>query len=208
MRKKYKYINKRQITKHKKELIRREIEQQSWTDIFKASDVDEKVSLLHQTIENILEKHCPTERVKVRVERPPWISSFIQKLIRARNKAFVKKCPSWKLLRAVVQRRIRTSKRYYVQNSLNKACGSKTWWKHLNKLSKSRTYDHPDKLHIIENQRLHPKQLCRQLNEHFIKVRGENINITLPTYADDQEPLPESRIGEVKAINVEIFEYV
>jgi hypothetical protein len=104
------------------------------------------------------------------------------------------------VLRAVVQRRIRSSKRYYINHTLNEACGSKTWWKHLNKLSKNTTYDLQDKLHIIDNQRLHPEELCQRLNEHFIKVGGDNINITLPSYTGEPVPITELSIGEVKLL--------
>ena len=116
---KYIRTNRRVITPERKSQVLGELARESWDAVYTADNVHDKAEALHSIINKILDKHCPYRARKIRRDRPPWMSTAIEKLIRARDKAFKNKCKSWKVLRALVQRRIRGSKRAFVKNKLN-----------------------------------------------------------------------------------------
>lgn len=71
---------------------------------------------------------CPLIPTKVREDRPPWMTPTIIKLVQAREKAHKKGCKTWKVLRALVrQRKIISSKRKFVNESLNQNADNKIW---------------------------------------------------------------------------------
>ena len=97
------------------------------------NDVNDKVDALHHTVNNIIDKQCPLHAIQIRSDKPPWMTETIIKLIRARESAHKKRCKA--VLKALVQRRIRGSKRQFINETLNKETDTKTWWTTVKKLT-------------------------------------------------------------------------
>jgi hypothetical protein len=114
----YTRTTKRTINTDRKARVLCDLAQQSWETVLTANSVHNKVEALHNTINVILDKHCPYKTKKVRRDRPGWITPSLVKLIRARDKAYKNGSKVWKQLRANVKRRIRTAKRSYVNDRL------------------------------------------------------------------------------------------
>lgn len=90
--------------------------------------VHNQTEALHNTVNSILDRHCPLIPTKVREDSPPWMTPTIIKLVQAREKAHKKGCKTWKVLRALVrQRKIISSKRKFVNESLNQNADTKIW---------------------------------------------------------------------------------
>ena len=64
---------------------------------FSSRDVNDKVDALHHTVNNIIDKHCPLQPIKIRSEKPLWMTDTINRLIQAREAAHKKGCKSYKV---------------------------------------------------------------------------------------------------------------
>ena len=154
----YTKIMRRKFTPQRKNLILADIAIEKWELVINAPNVHDKVDALHHTVNSIIDKHCPLQPVKVRADKPPWMTDVIQKLIRAREAAHKKRCKSYKVIRALVQRRIRGSKRNFVNETLNKNTDTKKWWSTVKKLSnQAKDNSMPDNT-IIDGKKLSPSE--------------------------------------------------
>ena len=71
-------------------MVLKDLAEQSWSSVLNAQDINSKVNLMHDTISKILDKHCPIKTTKVRVDKPPWMSTALEKAICAKNEAYRK----------------------------------------------------------------------------------------------------------------------
>ena len=69
----------------------------------------------------------PYELVKQCVDKPLWMT-YIFKLSGARQEAYERGCHSYKFLRAMVEKAIRSSKRKFAQDQLNIEKDATAWW--------------------------------------------------------------------------------
>ena len=195
----YTTIEKRLMNSTAKERILTDLTKLEWNEVYAAKTVHEKASQLHTSVNAILNKHCPLSTCKQRVDKPPWITASIIKQIRARDKAFSKNCPSWKVLRRLIQRQIRRNKRLYVENELNSnKPTSKEWWQTLKKLTHL-AMPIPSDHTTIGEERLTQEQMANNLNEFFTTVGGPQIiraSNTTPTH--EQSGLQHVSIGEIE----------
>ena len=172
---KYKHIKKRMITQERKHSVYRDIALETWQSVYDAKDVHDKAKEFHQIVDSILDRHCPKRTVKCRVDQPPWITSSIIKLINARESARKKKCKSYKFLSALIQRKIRSAKRGYVNNELNNNQNTKEWWNTLNHLTnKAKQSVAPDKL-LINGGFLSSDEFAAGINDYYVSVGGPAI---------------------------------
>ena len=199
--KNYSRFKKRIITPQRKAAVNAAIAEQDWISVFDAPDVHSKVDALHLTVEAILEKHCPYRLIKQRKDRPPWITNAIVKTIEARDKAHRKKCKSWKVLRALVQRRIRSSKRSFIKSRLNSNQNTKEWWTTLNSITNKNKTAGPSEKHVINDKILSTEEFCSALNDYYISVGGEpRQNVKMNSINDIDVPLQHFSIGEIKLL--------
>jgi hypothetical protein len=195
----YAQVTRRLVTIGRKAALLSELASTSWDNLKKLTCVHQKVSLLHDTINQLLDKHCPVRTTKLRSDRPVWITSTIRKLIKARDKAYTKGCSSYKFLRALTQKVIRSSKRQFVRNQLNNTNRTKEWWKLIKALTNPNKAKPVTQYTIINGERLTNEQLSRNLNSYYKSVGGEAIAIDTDFYpAANVPPLQPINIGEVK----------
>ena len=58
------------VTQKAKVLITQELCQQSWTEVYKTTNLEQKVERFHNKIKDIFNKHCPVRNVKVKMGKP------------------------------------------------------------------------------------------------------------------------------------------
>ena len=147
---KYKKIKKRLVNEQRKISVYHAVALERWQEVFEASNVHDKALAFHQIIDRILDKHCPKQTLKCRADKPPWITNSIIKLIHARDKARRNKCKTHAFLKALVQRKIRSSKRSFINNELNNKQNTKEWWNTLNTITKkAKQSSTPSKIQYI-----------------------------------------------------------
>ena len=190
---------RRLITPERKNSFLSDLAAASWGNVLHSPSVHTKVAQLHKTVNQLLDKHCPKKTVKVRADRPQWMTTAILKLIDAREKAYAKRCPSYKFLRALVQKAIRSSKRKFVNDQLNNQKDSKAWWDTVKKLTKpAKPASKEDQHTVIDGQRFNNTQLAEQLNAYYVQVGGEPVSSTSSTTNNNNSKLQPISIGEVK----------
>ena len=192
---------KRLITPERRNSLLSDLASANWEQVLSSATVNEKVAALHNTINQLLDKHCPTRIVKERSDKPLWMTPSILKLIDAKDKAYQKGCPSWKFLQTLCQKAIRSSKRKFTDELLNKEQNTKAWWdtvklitNNLKKSTLSKEYA------VINGVRQNNLELATNLNNYYRSVGGEVI----PSAAESRQlqsdgvPLQPISIGEVK----------
>ena len=103
---KYTTVKKRNITPATKVSVSEELSTLPWTDLYNADTVDSKVKILHQTVDSILDKHCPIRSVRVPIGKPTLTSPLIRKLSRAKQRAHQKQNPAWKALSKILSQQL------------------------------------------------------------------------------------------------------
>ena len=80
---KSKYIKteKRLITPERRNAFLSDLASKDWADVLTSPSVNIKVEALHNTINQLLDKHCPIRTVKDRSYKPPWMTPSILELI-------------------------------------------------------------------------------------------------------------------------------
>ena len=78
---KYTRFKKRKITKYTKQHVHQAVAEQNWDNVKNASSVHDKVDVLHLTVNEILDHHCPNISVKARKDRPPWMTIALIKTV-------------------------------------------------------------------------------------------------------------------------------
>lgn len=188
---------RRLYTEDRKHQVLAEIAKINWNCVLSAPSVHEKASILQQVVRDIVDKHCPFKTIKVRMDKPPWITDRICKLIRARDKAYRKGCASWKVIKHFVQRTIRSEKRKYIKAKLNDNLNVKAWWQCLNNiLGKSKSKQ--ETCMFSNNSSTSPMNLCEQLNNYFISIGRPSSTTTPPPCTPNNDCLQELSIGEIK----------
>ena len=147
--------------------------------MFSAPTVHSKVELFHQTVNNILDQHCPFKAVKARRDRPPWMRSGLVKFLHDRDKAHRNGSKSWKILRATVQRRVRGAKRSYVRNKLNSQQNTREWWNTLKSITHPNKHSTSSSTPVVNNgQPMTSQAFCDNINLYYANVGGEPVTFT------------------------------
>jgi hypothetical protein len=109
----------------------------------------------------------PLSHLENKTDRPLSISTAIEKLIRARDKAFKKRCKFWKVLRALVQRSIRGSKRALIRNKLNENQKTIEWCSKFKSVIDPKETNRADRLSTTEASVMRTSLFCGKLNHLF-----------------------------------------
>ena len=193
----YTVVTKRVITPASRQSVLIDIAKQDWKDVLSAPCADTKTDALNQIIVTILDNHCPLKKFKTRADKPNYITPAIDKIRKARDRAYNKNYKTWKFFSNLSKKMLARRKRDYVNNKLNAAITSKAWWKSV-KAVEGRLPDQPSEYHLIDGQWVNTSQLVELLNDYFINVGGTRDLTQIPDIgAENLEPIS---IGEVKAL--------
>lgn len=112
-------VTKRKYTPKSKNNIKLDIIKEDWAQVFAARTVDEKADALHAAIENILDTHAPSTKVRVRKDIPE--NDLIRKIRRAKDRAQRQGRRAWKPLANLLEKLVRKHERAKYQQLLNNA---------------------------------------------------------------------------------------
>ena len=166
--------------------------------VFQAHDVHDQVDALHHSANNIIDKHCPLQPIKIRSDKPPWMTETITKLIRARETAHKNGCKSYKVIKALVQRRIRGSKRQFINETLNKESDTKSWCTAVKKLTNQSKNSSAPENAIIDGIKLSSAEFSEQISDFYINVGGNALPPSVDVRPDPNNKLDPLSIGETK----------
>jgi hypothetical protein len=92
----------RLITPGRKNEFLVSLSQNDWSNVRNEQNVHQQAVYLHESIDQLLDKHCPYQIKKQRQDKPPWITADIDKTITARDKAYNKGSSGYKQLKSMV----------------------------------------------------------------------------------------------------------
>lgn len=105
------------------------------SNIYNAQTVDEKISNLNSVILSLFDVHAPYKLVKLKHPPAPWITNDVRKAMTRRDRAFRKfkcnRCDStwenYKRARNQCNQLVRSAKRIYFHDNINKSSPSEIW---------------------------------------------------------------------------------
>ena len=103
------------------------------------------------------------------------------------------------MLRAIVQRLIRRSRRAFVQDHLNNCKNVKAWWKRTNQLIKPSKQVSQSAV-IVDGKRLNGEDMANNLNIYYKSIRGDVVVTPITSHSTINTPIEPVSIGEVKSL--------
>ena len=126
----HRYKQSRNLKKLDLSLFKEDIASLTWTDVLREQDAEKAYILFENKLKEILDKHAPLKKKRVKKRESPWITESIIQLIRNRDKQNKrakesKLADDWKqyrVLRNRVTSQIRVAKREYYISASVKSC--------------------------------------------------------------------------------------
>lgn len=142
----------------------------------------------------------PDKKCRFRTEKPQWMTVAIAKMIKARDKACTKKrIAEYTLLRALVQRKLRTSRREFCKYQLNDNKDTTSWWNTLKTLTNNLQQNHsPTAYTSVNGTRLNNKEFSEDINKYYVSVGEERLSGYKPGTENCTTQLQHVSIADVK----------
>ena len=114
-----------------------EVGRVDWNTLYNVHEIDEKLGIFNNTFMQIIDKHAPLKRVKVKKNGGPWMDSEIYELMDRRDAARkkwlrTKNCDdkeSFRIIRNKTKQSIRNAKLKHFHNIFDKNKSNKEMWK-------------------------------------------------------------------------------
>ena len=198
-RRQYHRIRRRKITPASRQQVLLDLAKQDWSEVTAAGSVDTKAEIFHETVTNILDRHCPYVTYKTRQDKPNYIDPTLDKLMNARDRHFKTRgrSKSWKFLSKLCQKMLRKRIRGYFQTKQQNASSSHAWWTVIKEME-GNCQDQQPNFHLIDDTWVTTEKLVTILNKHFVRVGGDRDAANRPETLF--QPLCELSIGEVKQL--------
>ena len=194
------------VTQKAKVLITQELCQQSWTEVYKTTNLEQKVELFHNKIKDIFNKHCPVRNVKVKMGKTHLENPVTIKPRRLKDKLYKNdhSHKSWKMIGNILTSEYRELQRTFARNNINKvAKGSKNWWKGVKSITDSTSTDpksHKSK-HFIDGKWLSDEDFVEKQHDYFQSLANPTSSKTTnPTIQSDS-----SRMSTTTASIAEVY---
>lgn len=182
---KYRTIKKRIVTPASKVAVTAELCSHNWENLYAARTADEKVYILHNDINSILDKHCPYRSVRVPQGKPVITTPLIRKLSRAKKRAHSKNSPSWKAISKVLSIKLKEQLANQTSDNVNNAIhGSKNWWMNVKDLIGESPQVSFCPLISMNNRWLNMTQFVNELNSYYLSDHDSYI----PDFPDMHVP--------------------
>jgi hypothetical protein len=181
----YETINKRVITPPAKMKISQDLENQNWSAVLEAEDINKKVELFHSTVKAIFEKHCPIRRYRKAKNKPCLETPLTRKLWRAKQRSHQKNSKTvWKYLNKTLHKQLKKLRRKYAENNINKIMtDSRRWWENVKSLTNSSHHSNSHPI-FINDEWLTPFDFANQLNTYYT-TRSDETVLELPALNKD-----------------------
>ena len=180
------YRNFRNVVK---EDFKNDLRNQPWKEIMSYSDLDEAVHKWHELLLEVVDKHLPTRKKRIRKNTSPWMNSDIFKLMKKRDKAKKMACKNkdkdlmdnYRILRNKVTAEVKKMKKMYYINKLQNTEGNPAQaWKTLKTLLPNKGTS--NSVHSSDE-----KNTANNFNNFFVNV-GNELSTTIPNFKDCMTP--------------------
>ena len=201
------YMHKYKISRNLRRLnlpgFYEDIAKLTWEDVLNESEVEKAYDIFERNFIEILNKHAPLKKKRVKNKESPWINDNILQIIRERNKQKQKAKETnldadWKLYRKLRNRvtsQIRVAKKNYISNSIESCKGkSGDVWKSLQYvLPKKNKSCAVTQIKHEGNDVSDKKEIAELFNSHFVSI-GKKIqgNIQISSDKDCNKQTPPS----------------
>lgn len=74
-------VTRRRATLASRQLVLLELAEQFWSEVTNVGNGDAKAEVFHQTVNTILDKHCPYVTYKTQEDKPNFVDPTLDKLI-------------------------------------------------------------------------------------------------------------------------------
>ena len=136
------YSTFRNLKRIDRELLKQFLENAPFENIVNIVNINEKVNYLNTILINIFDVLSPLKTVKIKKQKPAWLTDTVQTMIKIRDKAFqkykkTKKPEHWEYYRQIRNQTniaIKAEKNKYLEFCTNNN-NSKILWKRLNNLN-------------------------------------------------------------------------
>ena len=190
---KYTTIKKRAITPLAKLLLSTALNHETWDNLYQTSDVNEKVTIIHEKIYALLDKHCPMRSVRATNGKPSLSTPLIEKIKRAKlrvhhNKNRDSKLYFSKLLADLQKKELRKQTDVKVNQAVT---GSRAWWLNVKKL----TGDHKPSSNTsplinMDDKWVTIDSFVENLNNFFLQSH-DTATINFPEIPERSDDIPE-----------------
>ena len=180
----YRKISDQSINSFKNELNRLD-----WHDVYESNNVNSAYDIFIKIFKNLYDKHFPiVERKLKRRRRKPWVTNFILKMIKKKNKLYKKFCNSrlrsderkFKLFRNKVINELRKSRQNYYQEILQHNKNNiKRTWQTINELIGKKKDRFPSSFQDNGEIFTDPVDISNKFNEYFVNI-GESFSRKIP----------------------------
>ena len=186
-RRMYKIITVRPMTDSQLNAIGKLLTSQDWSHVKNVIKADDKVQMLRDTLDIIINEIAPIKKVKISCDDPPWMNSRLKILIRKRNREFDKngKTEKWRNLMLTCKKSCKKAKKCFV-NCL-KDSDPKTWMKRIKNIGKANHEIGEDNWQFVDevkdNQTITEElaDYFSDINAHMAPVDRTKITLTPPS---------------------------
>lgn len=171
----HKLIKIRNFKNYNIQNIKADIDNFDFSTIYNSTDLDDKVKILTNFLEYLMNKHFPLKEVRVTKPPTPWLTNDIENLSKKRNKLHRihrkndndDTGKAYKKIRNKVKNMLRNSRFKYIKNQFKNVKNSKEFWKIVKQqgIGKMKNITDED-----------PKVNLNGLNDFFCKL-GTHQNI-------------------------------
>jgi len=120
-----------------------DLENASWEEIFNCNNINSKLEIFNGIITDVMDKHAPLKTFTAKQTSQPWMTKFIRKLIKKRNKLRIKylrtnSAPDYekfKDMRNYVKQEIRSAKAKFFYSKFDMCMSSKSTWATIRSLN-------------------------------------------------------------------------
>jgi hypothetical protein len=193
-------IYKHVVTSTAKRNIQIDIARIDWSPLLAIRNLDVKAEAYQKTISDIFNLHCPIKRFRMKnSSHPAWETPIIQKLRRAKDRAFRQGKSSYIYLKKTLDIFICKAKKEHYNNKVNNLkAGRATWWQNIKAIENNTTAKAPAH-YILDDKLCDPQQFVNKLNAYYASIAEpmshQNSNIDSSDKEYDLDPVS---IGEVK----------
>jgi hypothetical protein len=164
-------VYKHAVTPSARRNIQVDIARLDWSPILAIRDLDTKVEAYQKVIQDIYSHHCPIKRFRIKNNsHPAWETPIIQKLRRAKDRAYRLGNPSYIYLKRTLDLFIAKAKRAHYNKQVNSLkAGRANWWRSI-KAIESNTVSKAQSHYIIDDMLCDPQQFVNKLNDYYISI--------------------------------------
>ena len=191
------YFFKLKITPAARMNIERDVAMINWNSITTLPDVQHQAHQFQKTMSDIVNTHCPVQKVKKKYKQSPWFDSLATKLKNAKKKAYSKGCPTAKVFGNLLKKHIKKRKKQWITTKLSDP-DPKSIWSVINTVTGKTKAKTTKPYYNLNGSHCNRQQTAEKLNEYFSTIGGTPGSSNMISNATSSSTAPEVHIGQVK----------